>query len=144
MIQVPTRSTFGRAAVVAMLALMLVASSSAFTTPVEAQPKDRAPERIDKIEPLRIACAVDSQAGERGVLCRWSESTGDQVRAYQLLRIVNGSPREVVATITPDARLHAFDADIEPGDRIVYGVVARNRSGRVVAVGGPVPVGIAG
>lgn len=97
-----------------------------------------------RVEPLRLDCQVESIGGERGVLCRWSASNRDGLRGYQLYRIVNGSPRELVATVGAGERLHAFDTDIGQGDRLIYGVVARNQHGRVVGLGGPVRLGIPG
>lgn len=96
----------------------------------------------DRIEELRLKCRPRIVHGERGVRCRWSASNNDNVRAYQVYRIVNGSPRELVATIPADGRRVSFDADVQRGDRLVYGVVARNAAGRVLAVGGPERLGI--
>ena len=103
--------------------------------PVHDRPTDR--------EQLRLGCNVDIVDGERGVLCRWSEATVE-VRGYQLYRIVNGAARELVATVPTGERLHAFDTDLQAGDRVIYGVVGRNAAGRVVAIGGPVRLGIGG
>lgn len=101
--------------------------------PVHDGPSDR--------EELRLGCHVDIIGDQRGVLCRWSEATSE-VRGYQVYRIVNGAARELVATVPNGDRLHAFDTDLLPGDRVIYGVVGRNGAGRVVAIGGPVRLGI--
>lgn len=151
-------SRAARTLVVAALAVLLAATS---TAPAEAQtdradrPTDRVTDvrvrarepvrdvpRPDVVEELRFACRPDIVQGHRGVLCRWSESSRDDVRAYQLYRIVNGSARELVATVPVGDRLAAFDRDIEAGDHIVYGVVARNVVGRVIGIGGPARVAI--
>lgn len=95
-------------------------------------------------ETLRLACHADIIGDQRGVLCRWSASNRDDLRGYQLIRIVNGQAREVVATVVPGHRLAFFDTDVQQGDRLTYGVVARNTAGRVIGVGGPVRLGIPG
>ena len=100
--------------------------------------------RPDRVETLRLKCELDAVGDQRGVSCRWSESSRDSVRGYQLYRIVNGSARQLVATVPAGHRLHAFDAEVRPGDHIVYGVVARNRAGRVIGIGGPVRIAIPG
>lgn len=123
---------------VALLAMSLL---TPLLTSAQADARPAAePERI--VDTLRLDCQVDSVDGERGVLCRWSASERDGVRGYQLYRIVNGSPRELVATVAAGERLHAFDADIGQGDRLIYGVVARNGNGRMIGLGGPVRLGI--
>jgi len=138
-----SRSALTLIVLVTLLASLFVASD------VEARPRQRARQAQDvraqpKVEPLRLACAVDIVEDDRGVLCQWSASTRDNVRGYQLYRIVNGSPRELVATVLPGERLHAFDTDLQQGDRLIYGVVARDPQGRVIGLGGPVRLGLPG
>lgn len=116
------------------LLVPLLASAEA-----DARPRARPKAVVDS---LRLDCQVDGVDGERGVLCRWSSSQRDGLRGYQLYRIVNGGPRELVATVGAGERLHAFDTDINRGDRLIYGVVARNDVGRVIGRGGPVRLGI--
>ena len=129
-------------AVVAGLLFSVIALPQA-----DAQTDARAVERSaiqNPIEVLKLRCAADIVDGDRGVLCRWSASDNDTLRGYQLYRIVNGSPRELVATVGADGRLGAFDTDINAGDRLVYGVVARNRVGRVIGQSRPARVHIPG
>jgi len=134
---------------VALLIVVTVLSSLFVATEADARPTQRARQARDaqvqpKVEPLRLACDIDIVGDERGVLCRWSASSRDNLRGYQLYRIVNGSPRELVATVLPGERLHAFDTNVNQGDRLIYGVVARNGQGRVIGLGGPVRLGIPG
>ena len=144
-------------ALILMLVSLFAAMLAATAAVAEAQPAidgDRVTDRVrdvrphdrpnDRVEPLRLACHPDIVGDERGVLCRWSASSRDNVRGYQLYRIVNGSARQLVATVPVGDRLHAFDSEIRPGDHIIYGVVARNRAGRVIGLGGPVRVHIPG
>lgn len=139
-----------RALSLAVLSIALMATSAATAEAqptkvqrTEVQPTEVRPahDRPTDREELRLRCEVDIIGDQRGVLCRWSEATA-QVRGYQLYRIVNGAPRELVATVPNGDRLHAFDTDVLPGDRVIYGVVGRNGAGRVVAIGGPVRLGI--
>ncbi len=129
------------------IVVALVATTTATVATAEAQPDhvrdaDQIDDREHDLAKLRLRCHVDIVGDERGVLCRWSEAMRDDVRGYQLYRIVNGAPRELIATVPAGERLHAFDTSIAPGDRVIYGVVARNTAGRVIAVGGPVRLGI--
>ena len=140
----PRRGVALRLVGLVALALTLLAT---MTVVAEAQPlrdHDAKPvhDRPSDREELRLGCSVDIIDGERGVLCRWSQATNDTVRGYQLYRIVNGAPRELVATVPAGDRLHAFDTELAAGDRVVYGVVARNTAGRVIGIGGPVRLGI--
>ena len=127
-----------------LLALTLLAPMSVIAEAQPVRDHDAKPvhDRPTDREELRLGCAVDIIDGERGVLCRWSQATNDTVRGYQLYRIVNGAPRELVATVPAGDRLHAFDTDLAAGDRVIYGVVARNAAGRVIGIGGPVRLGI--
>ena len=130
------------------IAVLVVATLASGVAVADAQPiRDRVAEPVrdrpnDRIEELRFACNQEIVGDQRGVLCRWSASTRDDVRGYQLYRIVNGAARELVATVPVGDRLHAFDTDLLAGDRVIYGVVARNTAGRVIGIGGPVRLGI--
>ena len=142
-------ATPGWARWIAVLAALasFVAVSAATVATADAQPaRDRVAQptqdRGDELAKLRLACHVDIVGDQRGVLCRWSEAVRDDVRGYELYRIVNGAPRELVAAVPAGERLHAFDPAIAAGDRVIYGVVARNSAGRVIAIGGPVRLGI--
>lgn len=89
------------------------------------------------IAQLRLACSPDSIGGQRGVLCRWSESNNSQVRAYHVYRTVDGEPRELIASVGLDGRNANFDTDVSPGALLTYGVSAVDSSGKVLALGGP-------
>ena len=128
------------ATVVAVLVASIVTTSAVDARQVVVAEADPIP----IVEELRFGCRPDFVDGERGVLCRWSAASADDLRGYQLFRIVNGEPRELVSTVANGERRGAFDADIEPGDELIYGVVGRNRSGAVVAVGGPVRLALPG
>ncbi|MEM7091854.1 MAG: hypothetical protein AAF567_02530 [Actinomycetota bacterium] len=142
----PNRSFTRLLAVLTLVVAMFATAGVAAAGPADA--RERVSDRVghdrphDRIEQLRLACNVDIVDGERGVLCRWSESTRDNLRGYQLYRIVNGSARQLVGTVAAGERLHIFDTDVAAGDHIIYGVVARNRVGRVIGLGGPVRLGI--
>lgn len=143
----PARSRLGRAtsatiASLLMVATLVVVALFSGATQAEAIQPDRSTPPVDAVEELRLGCRTGVVDGQRGILCRWSEAHHDRLRGYQLYRIVNGSPRELVVTVAAGERLHAFDANVQPGDHVIYGVVARNRSGRVVGIGGPVRVAI--
>jgi hypothetical protein len=89
------------------------------------------------IEQLRMACAQDFAEGERGVLCRWSESTQPGVRGYLVYRIMDRDQREVIARIGLDERNAFFDTAVTPGTTLTYGVTAVDVAGNVLGVGGP-------
>lgn len=143
-------------AVIILLVAVFAAALAATASVADAQPaRDRVIDRVtderpvgdapnDRVERLRLDCHRDIVGDRRGVFCRWSASSADSVRGYQLYRSVNGSARQLVATVPVGDRLHAFDTDIRPGDHLVYGVVARTRTGRVIGFGGPVRVAIPG
>lgn len=130
----------------ALLLLLGLISTVLASPTADARPlRDARPVRaVDRVEELRLACSPDIVGDERGVVCRWSESTSEDLRGYQLYRITNGAARVLVATVAGGERLHAFDSDAAAGDRLIYGVVARNGSGRVIGRGGPVRLGIPG
>lgn len=126
-------------------AVAVVVASIAVTSGVDARQVAVAEaEPIQIVEELRFGCRADVVDGQRGVVCRWSEASADGIRGYQLYRIVNGAPRELVSTVANGERRGAFDRDVEPGDHLIYGVVGRNRSGAVVAIGGPVRLALPG
>jgi hypothetical protein len=89
------------------------------------------------LEQLRMACAQDFVNGERGVLCRWSESTQPQARGYLVYRIVDRDQREVIARLGLDERNAFFDTAVTPGATLTYGVISVDGAGSVVAAGGP-------
>lgn len=98
----------------------------------------RPPARV--VETLRLACAPDSIDGERGVLCQWSEATNPRTRGYQLFRITDGAPRQLVTTVGVNGRLGYFDTDVAAPSSQTYGVISVNRNGRLVGRSAPVTV----
>lgn len=121
-----------RMSVLCAILAVIAFASLATATDIGAQPPER-----DDIAELRLACRPDNVGGERGVLCRWSESTVAHTRGYVVYRIVDGEPREAIHRVGVDGRRAFFDTEIRPGSTHVYGVVAVNRMGEAVAVGGP-------
>jgi hypothetical protein len=91
-------------------------------------------------ETLRLVCGLDFVNGERGVVCQWSEATNTRTRAYQLFRIANGSPRELVTTVGANARLGYFDTDVAAPSSLAYSVISVNRRGRLTGRSVPVRV----
>lgn len=133
------------ALLLSLMAAMVVATAGvADAGPIRDRQPVRVAEQPNPVEELRLACGVEIIDDERGVLCRWSASTHDHVRGYKLFRIVDGSARELVATVGAEERLHGFDVNIEAGNHLIYGVVAVNGNGRVVGIGGPVRLSIPG
>lgn len=132
----PTRPT-RRAVPVLMLAvtmaLALFGSSigtAEAAVDVEAKP-------VPKVERLRLFCDATNIDGERGVACRWSGTTESRTRAYQLYKITDGGVRELVATVPGNGRLGHFDTNVESPSTVTYGVIALNRSGRLVGRSAP-------
>ncbi len=89
------------------------------------------------VQQLRMACAPDSIEGQRGVLCRWSETNQPTARGYLVYRSVGDRPREVIARIGLDGRQAHFDTNVVPGALHTYGVAAIDGDGNVVASAGP-------
>jgi hypothetical protein len=86
---------------------------------------------------LRFNCAVVIDADRHGVACHWSATTRRAAVRYVLYRSVDGGPREVIDRVRINGRRRFFDRDVKPGQTIRYAVVAKTRTGRVVAIGGP-------
>lgn len=105
---------------------------------VNDAPVDTRP--ASKVETLRLKCAVDVVGDQRGVLCQWSEAKNRRTRAYQLYRIVDGSPRELLTTVGRDGRRAYFDTDVSAPSSLVYGVISLNRSGRLIGRSAPVHI----
>jgi hypothetical protein len=129
------RTSLTIAAAVVVVFTLLGAS----VAPADAQVDGRA-QPTDRIERVRLGCQATNIDGERGIACRWSEAENPNVRAYRLLKITNGSPRELVATVRAGGRLGHFDTTVEAPSEITYGVVAVNRSGRLIGRSAPVTV----
>lgn len=91
---------------------------------------------------IHLGCQPETDGDQRGVLCKWTPLEHDALRGYQLYRSVDGAARELIASVGAGGRLHHFDTDINGPTKIVYGVVAVNRNGRVLAVSNPVAVQI--
>ena len=89
------------------------------------------------IEELRMSCRPASIEGERGVRCRWSETTQPGARGYLVYRSVGHDARELIAEIPVGARRVHFDRDISPGEVHTYAVLAVDGDGQTVARGGP-------
>jgi|GEM_PF-5365232 len=124
-----------RLLIVAAVALTVLATTMA---PAEAQAADEArPRVVPTVERLRLDCAPDNIDGQRGVLCRWSAATNANTRGYQLFRITDGSPRELVTTVGVDGRLGFFDTDVSAPSSLVYGVISLNRNGRLLGRSAP-------
>lgn len=139
-----------RAAVLALVCVALLASTASVADAQPTRESVRA-DRVDDnrvrpvvrpVEELRLSCNADVVGDQRGVLCRWSEADNPNTRGYRLYRIVNGSPRELISTVGNDGRFGYFDTDLEAPSKLVYGVVAANRSGRVIGIGGPAHVSL--
>lgn len=92
------------------------------------------------IDQLRMACTPDVVENQRGVLCRWSESSQSGIRGYLVYRIANDAPRELIATVGLDQRNGYFDVDVSPGASLAYIVTAVDGSGTVLGIGGPATV----
>ena len=124
------------------LAAVVMAMLATTVTVADAQvDRSRArPVPVQDVETLRLSCNPDSIDGQRGVLCRWSEATNPNTRAYQLFRITDGSPRQLVTTVGVDGRLGFFDTDVSAPSSLVYGVVSVNRAGRLLGRSAPVHV----
>lgn len=116
--------------VITVISLLVSSTGTASAQEVTAQP----------VEQLRLVCHADSIGDQRGVLCKWSEARVGFARGYKLHRSVDGAARELVATVGADERLAHFDTNVSSPSRITYGVVALNRFGRVIGLGGPVTV----
>jgi hypothetical protein len=86
---------------------------------------------------LRFNCAYVIDTDRQGVACHWSATTRRAAVRYVLYRSVDGGPREVVDRVRINGHRRFFDTDVAPGQTIRYAVVAKTRTGRVVAIGGP-------
>jgi hypothetical protein len=95
---------------------------------------------------IKLGCALVIPAGlpnRERVACRWSALEGVEVRAYRLWRIVDpglGHPRQLVARVTPDEKLHAVDTHIRRGHTYAYRVVAVGPDGARVGISNLVTV----
>jgi len=105
-----------------------------------AVPSAEAADRSERTERLRLACGPELIDGQRGVLCRWSEAKNPHTRGYKLYRIVDGAPRELVATVGVDGRRGHFDTDVAAPSQLIYGVVSVDRSGNLLGRSAPVRV----
>jgi hypothetical protein len=110
--------------------------------PIDVAPDAVRDRPVQPFEQLRLSCDVEIVGDHRGVLCRWSPTQQSTARAYQLYRIVDGSPRRLLTTVGADGRLAYFDTDLSAPSEVTYGVVALSRNGRVIGIGGPVRVQI--
>ncbi len=98
------------------------------------------PVRVELTRPteeLRFDCHRDSIGGERGILCRWSETQRRDARGYLVYRSIGGDEREVIARIGLDGRRRHFDTEVQPGAVHIYYVAVVNRAGEVIGIGGP-------
>jgi len=86
---------------------------------------------IPDFDVLRIACnGGTSDTGDKVASCEWSGS--DDARGYQLWRIVNRGPRELVGTYGAET-LAARDTNLPDDTRIVrYAVLALDNEGEIV------------
>lgn len=128
-----------------VLILVVALATLAATSGVAEAQTDEATERVavrdaERPERLRLGCAPDDIDGRRGVVCRWSEASDPNTRAYRLYRSVDGAAREVVATVGADGRLGHFDTDVSAPSRIVYGVVSLGPGGRLLGRSAPARV----
>lgn len=94
----------------------------------------------ERYEPMRLACAARTIEGRVAVVCEWSESTREGVRAYRLVKQVGERPRETVADVPAEGRRRVVDFDVEPGQLVRYAVLALDASGQPIDEGGPVRV----
>lgn len=108
--------------------------------PADAQVDRSRPRPVHDVERLRLDCAPHNSDVQRGVLCRWSEARNVDTRAYQLFRIVDGVPRELIATVGVDGRRGYFDTDVAAPSSLVYGVISVNRNGRLLGRSAPVHI----
>lgn len=86
---------------------------------------------------LRFNCYVVIDRGMTGALCHWSDTTRAAALRYALYRSVDGGPREAIYRTGEDGRRSFLDRNVKPGQVIRYAVVALDRYGRIVALGGP-------
>lgn len=126
---------------IASLVVAMLASTAGLAAAQADSLTDRStPGSAQHPEVLRLACAPDSINGQRGVLCKWSEATNPNTRAYRLYKSTDGSARELVTTVRADGRLGYFDTNVSAPSTLVYGVVSINRNGRVLGQSAPAEV----
>ena len=92
---------------------------------------------------LRLTCVSKVIETKLGVVCEWSAVKRDGVRAYQLWRKVGDGARELVTTVPADGPRRYFDTNVQPGQHIVYTVVAVDGDGSVIIGSDGVRVAIA-
>lgn len=92
---------------------------------------------VPTVEDLRLACAPELVAGRRGILCRWGAATNPATRSYRLYRSVDGSARQLIASVGGNGRLAFFDTDLTVPTVVVYGVVSLDGAGRTIGVSAP-------
>lgn len=89
---------------------------------------------------LRMGCAIVTAGGQPAVSCRWSSTSRPAAVAYNLIRSVDGAPRQVIYRTSRAGWRHFVDTDVKPGQKVRYAVLAVAAGGRVVGLAGPVMV----
>jgi hypothetical protein len=93
---------------------------------------------------LAFNCVVVIDNATTHARCHWAATTRSTAVRYVLWRSVDGGPRQVVYRTGIAGHRYFTDATVKPGQVIRYAVVALDKSGRVVAFGGPDTVHIPG
>jgi hypothetical protein len=68
------------------------------------------------------------------IVCKWTAPASVTVKTYRVWRSVDGKPRVLVATVSPDQPLRHADRAIRPGHLYSYRVVAVGTDGSRVGV----------
>jgi len=88
-------------------------------------------------ETLAFNCVVIIDGAKTSASCHWSDATRPAAVRYVLWRSVDGGPRQVVYRTGEAGRRTFNDTHVKAGQKIRYAVVALDRFGHIVGVGGP-------
>jgi hypothetical protein len=86
---------------------------------------------------IKLGCSAVipvPRTAHREIDCHWSALSSTGVSAYQLWRWVDGRPRRLIATVTPDQPLSHADTRVSAGHRYGYRVVAVGSNGSRLGV----------
>jgi hypothetical protein len=92
------------------------------------------------VQALHMGCAIVSVRGNDAVSCRWSATSRPAAIAYELIRSVDGAPRQVIYRTSLSGWRHFVDTDVKAGQKVRYAVLAVAAGGRVVGLAGPVKI----
>jgi hypothetical protein len=118
---------------IVVLGLVAPASADTIVRDVERPVRVERPDRVDRptdVAVLSIGChGRTTDDGNKAARCRWSST--ENVRAYQLWRIVDRGHRELVGTYNNDTNVARNDV---PDDAVLvrYAVVALDADGDII------------